>query len=274
MLATKHLLWCVLACASQVVNGLAVPKTDALGIIAALARDNSDTSDAQAKGFGDGMPLRIMPLGASITYGYESTDGNGYRLDLRKQLEANGNEVNMVGDHPGGSMEDNDTEAWSGYVITQVHAKADVGAPKYKPNLVLVNVGTNDCVQNIDLAKAGDRMTSLLDDVYKDSPRATVVLSTLLANANATVQARVEDFNDQIRTVADRFRAAKRRLVLVDMQGTAGPRIADLNKDGTHPTDAGYARMANVWFAGIKEADREHFFQTAEKVAGIPDDGA
>ncbi|BAE55197.1 unnamed protein product [Aspergillus oryzae RIB40] len=30
--------------------------------------------------------LRIMPLGASITYGYQSTDGNGYRRWLHQQL--------------------------------------------------------------------------------------------------------------------------------------------------------------------------------------------
>jgi hypothetical protein len=38
--------------------------------------------------------LRVMPLGASITQGYLSTDGNGYRQWIRKQLRWKGWEVN------------------------------------------------------------------------------------------------------------------------------------------------------------------------------------
>ncbi|KAI2466660.1 carbohydrate esterase family 3 protein [Annulohypoxylon bovei var. microspora] len=271
MLATKHLLWCMLACASQVANGLALPKPEALGGIEALWRD---THHARAKGFGNGMPLRIMPLGASITYGFGSTDANGYREDLRAQLETDGNKVNMVGSNPSGKMEDNDTEGWKGYTIDQVHGKADASVPKDKPNLILINVGTNDAVLNKDLPNAGKRMTNLLNDLYKDSPRATVILSTLLVNGKASVQSRVLDINAQYKTVASQFQASKHRLVLVDMQGDAGPKVADLNKDGTHPTNAGYKKMATVWLAGIKEADQRHFLQTAEKVPGIPDDGA
>jgi hypothetical protein len=51
--------------------------------------------------------LRIMPLGASITYGYASSDGNGYRKHLRDQLRYAGWKVNMVGSQVGGNMNDN-----------------------------------------------------------------------------------------------------------------------------------------------------------------------
>ncbi|KAI1453697.1 carbohydrate esterase family 3 protein [Annulohypoxylon moriforme] len=271
MLTTKHLLWCMLTCASQVANGLCLPKTGPSNGGDAVS---GDTHHARAKGFGNGVPLRIMPLGASITYGYGSTDGNGYREDLRSQLEANGNKVNMVGDNPSGDMKDNDTEGWKGYRIDQVHAKADSTVPKYKPNLILINVGTNDAVQNKDIPNAGKRMTDLLNDLYKESPKATVILSTLLVNGNKAVQDRVKQINAQFKTVAAQFQASKHRIVLVDMQSDAGPKVSDLNKDGTHPTNAGYKKMANIWYAGIKEADQQHYLQAADKVTGIPDDGA
>lgn len=48
--------------------------------------------------------LRIAPLGASITNGYLSSDGNGYRKHLRDQLRFEGWEVNMVGSLNTGTM--------------------------------------------------------------------------------------------------------------------------------------------------------------------------
>lgn len=58
--------------------------------------------------------LRVMPLGASITYGYQSTDGNGYRRWLRQQLRHAGWWVNMVGSNPNdtSTMSDNVRHYW------------------------------------------------------------------------------------------------------------------------------------------------------------------
>lgn len=51
--------------------------------------------------------LRTLPLGASITWGYRSPDGNGYREFLRNNMTAAGWEVNMIGSLRHGSMSDN-----------------------------------------------------------------------------------------------------------------------------------------------------------------------
>ena len=48
--------------------------------------------------------MRILPLGASIVFGLKSTDGNGFRYELRNALVYGGNAVNMVGSHPCGTM--------------------------------------------------------------------------------------------------------------------------------------------------------------------------
>ncbi|KAI1762607.1 carbohydrate esterase family 3 protein [Hypoxylon sp. FL1150] len=272
MLAHKHLFWwCISACASQAVRGLALPALQAPRSNGIVSRDGIE---ARGKGFANGMALRIMPLGASITYGYGSKDKDGYRKDLRDKLEAGGNEVNMVGDNPSGEMKDNDTEGWKGYTVAMVHEKANKAVPEFKPNLILVNVGTNDCIKNEDLPDAGNRMTSLLNDLYRESPRATVILSTLLVNRDDAVQKRTVDFNDQLKTVASKFQLYGKRLVLVDMQGPKGPLKADLNADGTHPNEVGYRKMADVWYDGIQQADSRKYLQEAEAVKGIAPDGA
>ena len=51
--------------------------------------------------------LRIMPLGASIVQGIQSSDGNGFRKLLRQQLRWKGWRVNMVGTKNDGDMSDN-----------------------------------------------------------------------------------------------------------------------------------------------------------------------
>jgi hypothetical protein len=60
--------------------------------------------------------LRVMPLGASITQGYDSTDGNGYRKWLREELRYQGWPVNMVGSKQDGTMRD---RVSSCYVFTE-----------------------------------------------------------------------------------------------------------------------------------------------------------
>jgi hypothetical protein len=51
--------------------------------------------------------LRILPLGASITQGVDSSTGNGYRKPLRDKLRSEGWLVNMVGTKQDGNMVDN-----------------------------------------------------------------------------------------------------------------------------------------------------------------------
>ncbi|GAP85893.1 putative GDSL-like lipase acylhydrolase [Rosellinia necatrix] len=256
-------------CAAALMQGAAIG-----GVINMLKDALSSEDEA---GFGGGMWLRIMPLGASITYGVKSTDGNGYRKVLRDKIVAYGNDVNMVGSRRNGTMEDNDVEGWPGYIIDQVHTVVKTSLPKYKPNLVLVNVGTNDCSGNVDIPNAGKRLSSMLDDVYAGSARATVVLSTLLVRADAAKQKCVLDVNAQYRAVAAAQRSNGRRIVLADMQPPAGPTTAELVDDGTHPTDAGYAKMAAVWLQGLRDADDAGFLLTKEAIPGnadgVPDRG-
>lgn len=240
--------------------------------LASPIRQNDVSLDPRvtAGGLQNGLWLRPMPLGASITYGLTSNDGNGYREFLRELLVNYGNPVNMVGSRRNGTMEDNDVEGWPGDIIDEVHEKAKTAVPKYKPNIILVNAGTNDCSGNVDIPNAGKRITSMLNDLYTGSSRATVILSTLLVRSDADLQKCTVNVNNQIKSVAATQKASGRRLVLVDMQPPAGPTTAEL-VDGIHPTEAGYNKMATIWFKGIQAASDAGFLMTKEEIAGNPD---
>jgi hypothetical protein len=88
----------------------------------------------------DPQVLRILPLGASIVYGTDSSDGNGFREDLRSQLIVNGASVNYVGEVQAGIMIDNDVSGFPGLRIDQVAPLMEDALP-WLPNLILIHVG-------------------------------------------------------------------------------------------------------------------------------------
>lgn len=238
-----------------------------------VTTDNLGNGGKTIAALSNGVALRIMPLGASITYGQASTDGCGYRNELRNAIVKLGNPVNMVGSRQHGAMKDNEVEGWPGYKIHEVHAKARTAVPAYKPNLVLINAGTNDATGNVNLTAAGDRMGAMIDEIFAASPRAVVILSTLIINTVPANEQRVVIINDQYRGLAQRMRDAGKRVILVDMHDqTTGPVPADMF-DTTHPTDVGYRKMANIWYQGIVEAARLKWLQAPEPVNGMPDNG-
>ncbi|RYP66789.1 hypothetical protein DL770_008740 [Monosporascus sp. CRB-9-2] len=250
MLFNKALLGTVVTCALSLVNGLAVP---------AEVQPRDDTLEARS--FANGLFLRIMPLGASITHGVGSSTGNGYRAYLRDRIEANGNAVQYVGSHPNGDMRNPENEGWPGFIVDEVRSKAEQTVWYMKPNLVLINAGTNDCVRNIDIPNVGVRVARLMDAVWAGSPRATIVMSTLLQNRAAP--GNVAAYNEQIRGLVWDWQNQGRRVVLADMQGPGSPGL-DLIPDGTHPNDQGFQLMSNIWFDAIADASRRGYLQPVE----------
>lgn len=202
--------------------------------------------------FNNGLQLRILPLGASIVYGQESSDGNGFRYGLRNQLVDNGNPVNFIGSNQGGSMLDNDCEAWPGYVIDQVAEKAEISIHD-QPNLILLHAGTNDANQNLDIAGAGDRLGRLIDRLFDGIPGVTIIASTLLPNSDANTQANIDIFNGQIPGIVQSRQIGGKKVAHVDFSSSYFS-LSDLS-DGTHPTDEGYLKMSEVWCQGIAAAD-------------------
>ncbi|KAK0619973.1 carbohydrate esterase family 3 protein [Immersiella caudata] len=209
-------------------------------------------------------PLRIMALGASITYGQGSSEGNGYRGPLLEQLIGANNNVEMVGSRPHGSMRNSLVEGWPGFRIEQVHVKAKESVPQNKPNLILINVGTNDAVQNRNVSTAGERMEAMIEDLFIMSPRTTVILSTLLVNRNQATERNVVAINQQFGALVPRLQSRDRRIILVDMHSSDhGPLVSDL-VDDTHPNDVGYRKMANIWYWGINNVSDRGWLQSPE----------
>ncbi|KAH8697956.1 SGNH hydrolase-type esterase domain-containing protein [Talaromyces proteolyticus] len=212
--------------------------------------------------------LRTMPLGASITWGYKSPDGNGYREQLRNNMTAAGWEVNMVGSMHHGTMQDDDNEGHVGFRVDQIAEKAELTIPQ-KPNLILINAGTNDALQHHNVSTTGERMDQLLDRLYEAIPNTTVVLSTLLPNKRVPISA--ANISAQYRDIVDRRQKANQRIVLADMSQGGNALSKSELVDNTHPNEAGYTKMAEIWWGAIQEAESKGYLSAPANVDNVND---
>ncbi|KAJ5675743.1 CAZyme family CE3 [Penicillium macrosclerotiorum] len=252
--------WVVRACllwlALVLVFVVAEPLPDSLVSRHALSEIEQSRAELQPRDNSTFL-LRILPLGASITLGWKSTDHNGYRKWIRQQLRYAGWQVDMIGSLKNGTMHDNQHEGHFGYRIDQLYEKAEKIIP-HQPNLILINAGTNDALQKHEPGTAGMRMGRLLTKLYDEIPGTTIILSTLLPNKK---QPRlVWEISEQLRVLAALRRAKGERLVLAEMSSFI--KSSQL-VDDTHPDDTGYKEMASVWWAAIQQAHKEGMLQKA-----------
>lgn len=212
-----------------------------------------------------------MPLGASITYGQESSDGNGYRARLKTLLEEDDYPVRFVGSRHNGTMSDNASEGWEGRRIDEVFDKARESVSDLLPNLVLINAGANDCFQRDDFGEpenAGETMRELLGFLWKESPDATLVLSTLIVNGIEEDDDCLEEINEKFESLAEEQRERGKKVVLADMRGKGAPTLKDM-ADFTHPNDEGYEKMADIWYEAIQEAAAEGWLEEPQKPGDV-----
>jgi len=208
---------------------------------------------------------RILPLGASITYGCggscsgnlsknfcNSCDG-GYRAPLWTALKEQGINFTFVGSLLGGPVEmgeDRRNEGHSGWRIDQLGNIIVSTMHTFVPDTILIHVGDNDAYQNYTYEVMIARMGKLFEQILGVNPHATVYVSSLLpfhCKEKVPVQATLTKFNAALPALATEYHARGFNVTFVDV-GNAGMIFPDDYADcGEHPNDSGYAKMAKVW---------------------------
>jgi lysophospholipase L1-like esterase len=193
--------------------------------------------------------VRVMPLGDSITEGTQVP--GGYRIGLWQRLAAGGYRVDFVGTQSNGpaSLGDHDHEGHPGWRIDQIDANIAGWLSTAAPRTVLLHIGTNDVLQNYNLAGAPSRLSALIDHITAGAPAADVFVATIIPLASASQEAAARTFNAAVPGIVQSKVNAGKHVHLVDMHAalTAG----DLT-DGIHPTAAGYDKMAATWYAALR----------------------
>ncbi|MEV0620600.1 GDSL-type esterase/lipase family protein [Nonomuraea sp. NPDC050404] len=204
--------------------------------------------------------VRVMPLGDSITYGVQSSDGNGYRDEMHAYLKsiAIGGKVDFVGSVKSGSMGDRDNEGHPGRRIDEIATIAECMVPRYKPSLIFLHAGTNDMNQNHELSSAPARLKELISRALR-STRATVLVAKLIPTDKPGLQPRIDAFNAALPGMVKDLQAEGKQVLLVDMKRVL---VRDGLQNDAHPTDTGYAKMAGAWAGAVQEAHERGWIPT------------
>jgi hypothetical protein len=193
-----------------------------------------------------GGPIRIMPLGDSLTDGF--TVEGGYRIELSTLLASANHSVDFVGSRYGGvpALVDKNHEGHPGMRIDQLAEDLTAWLLAYRPQIVLLLVGTQDMLQNHDVQGASSRLSSLIDQIRAAVPDAAIVVSSLPRNSDVVVLGRIQDFNAQIPGIV-----ASKGSAVSYVDAYVAIEAGHLGPDGTHLTANGYVKLASVWYPTV-----------------------
>lgn len=229
------------------------------GIIA-----NLSTGIVLAPIYGTITKPKIMPLGDSITAGQHSIDPTpgSYRIQLAADLSANGLSVDFVGSQSNGpnSLGDKNHEGHGGWTIDQITNLVNTGLLNtYKPDLVLLMIGTNDArgTGGNSLSGMYTDLSNLIDRITGQSPNTQLLVSSIapidpsLQGQSRATQAK--NFNNLIPDLVRDKVAQGKKVAFVNAGSSLT--LNDLVSDGFHPDTEGYNKMGHVWSDQILERD-------------------
>ena len=206
-------------------------------------------------------PVRVMPLGDSITSGVEFFDGSvdqplqpervGYRKFLYDQLVADGYPIDYIGQggQNAGSaagLVDPQNNGYPGVDIAFIDVKLLGVLGEESADIILLHIGTNNTPQN---AAAIDQLLIKLDTWEAENHPVLALVATITPKRDATKNAEVDVFNQDLRArIAARVND---NVILVDQNMALS--LDDISDEpiGLHPNAGGYQKMANAWFDAL-----------------------
>jgi lysophospholipase L1-like esterase len=211
----------------------------------------------------NGSACKILPFGDSITRGAKSSNEGGYRSPLYALILAGKQKAVFTGSQSHGPSQvsgqtfPRSHEGHAGWTIDpgfNMISSSYSGISKLvpspaldgNPNIILLMIGTNDLFAR-ETANMAVRLEALLDKIVLNAPNALIVLAQLtpLGHNDPNLTA----YNAKIPGMVQARAAKGQHIIGVDMSKLP---VTDLS-DGTHPNDRGYAYMADVWYAAIKD---------------------
>jgi lysophospholipase L1-like esterase len=197
-------------------------------------------------------PCKILPLGDSITDGFNVP--GGYRMRLfQKALDADKQITFVGGSMNGPNMVDGVTfprahEGHSGWTIAQIDGIVPAPGLPADVDIILLLIGTNDMYGQMPTT-AANRLAPLLDQILDARPDALLAVGTITP-LTVNGSANIPPYNGAIPGLVQTRAAAGKHIILVDQfTGFPNSELAD----GIHPNQAGYNRMGDVWYAAIAD---------------------
>ncbi len=263
----------------------------ALGTANTLTR-TSNTASAISKT----DTIKIMAIGDSITDGYGIA--GSYRKFLYNSLTELGYDINMVGkgDYQTSSSYltsydsgdgtsfsyDDDNFGFSGYSIQSYSGRTGIyetlqsynSLATYSPDIVILQIGTNDVLDNHELSTSGDRLGELIEYIFTQVSSDTAVFVTTIpdlepnrsdvyswfsayrydsnwqqvsdSEVETLVQSAVDSYNSIVVSTVTSLQSSYSNLYLGDINSVITDTTTQL-ADGVHPNNVGYKLMGEYW---------------------------
>lgn len=215
-------------------------------------------------------PLRIMPLGDSITAGYTDNPvwnepyAYGYRSGLYNRLHSAGYDFVFVGQstelltHSAGTppanlaaLGQNAHNGYGGQSVSYLNQNILGWLAADNPDLILLKIGTNSQDRN--------GLDALVQTIVTTKPNASLIVAEIMPKYN--YEQGIVDYNAWIRqTLVPKYQAQGKKVTRVDQYAPFLINPANLmsidrslfSNGINHPDNEGYDKMAATWFEGIE----------------------
>ncbi len=211
-------------------------------------------------------PLRIMPIGDSITQGQGGW--HTYRCYLADALSDAGLDFDFVGnvDGPlgGGNSGcpqpfDEDHEALWGFRADQMIPQVSSAALVHRPDVALIHLGTNDVLQFQSNSSTREELRTIINDLRSANPDVVILLARVIPcdpvggdpafGTRCSVD--IPNLNGEISALAAGESTARSPVITVNMH--SGFSLSWL-RDHVHPDPRGDQFMADRWMAALQDA--------------------
>jgi hypothetical protein len=206
-----------------------------------------------------------MPLGDSITRGwYGSAYSWGYRKPLYTLFTNAGYSFDFVGIKVDGSFQDPNHEGRDGWQANELlngrpSAPAEGKLADWltadQPDIILLHIGTNDVTWNDINFNDVNKILDVIDGYEVSSGKHVTVFLALIINrridSSSSKRAQTTQFNSDVNNMALSRIANGDDIIIVDMESALNYNIGVDMADEVHPNDAGYAKMAAVWYDAL-----------------------
>lgn len=221
--------------------------------------------------------INILALGNSITNG--TNRFNSYRRDLWQMLHHANYNFDFIGSwnkhHMGGEVPnpdfDMDHDGHSGWTTHDIlsppgwdstRGNIHIWIQTYTPDIVLVELGTNDVFQCVPVKEAMNNISEIIDILRNKNPHVKIFLALIpplgaqwadkkLCGNDTTYIKSIEIFNKNVSRLASEKNTDISKVITVDL--FTGVHPATDMYDDIHPNDIGEKNMAESWYKAIKK---------------------
>ncbi|GAB3944974.1 hypothetical protein GCM10029976_069980 [Kribbella albertanoniae] len=234
---------------------------------------NAPAADGPAVPIERATPTKLMPIGDSNTGSSTGSGAGSYRPDLWQLLRADGRPVDFVGSGAAcpANLMDPDHEGHGGWTISQIQANVVGWLNTYRPDVITLQIGTNDMYDDAAAGAAPGRLSALIDSITTTLPDVKVFVTTIPQLQDPNHHSRVAAFNYTIPgIVAAKVAAGKSVTALDANSGLFQP--YDF-VDMWHPNYGAASKAAVRWYAALtgQQVTRLEAEQSANaSISGAP----